>query len=134
MPHFILEYSANLDADLDLDALIAEVHETAMGTGIFPLAGCRTRVARREHFKIADGHPENGFVHLTARIGMGRTLDVKQAAGQAIFDGLTAALADLRANRPIAISFEIVEIDKDLSWKQNNIADALKARSEGHAA
>ena len=35
MPHFILEYSANLNDDLDLDGLFGALHETAMDTGVF---------------------------------------------------------------------------------------------------
>ena len=83
---------------------------------------------------IADGHKDNGFIHLTARIGAGRTQDVKHAAGEAIFSSLTKALDQIFVTRPIGISFEIVEINKDLSWKKNTLHDAIKARAEETAA
>ena len=47
MPHLILEYSANLEADIDIRKLITVVHEAALKTGVFPRGGCRTRAARR---------------------------------------------------------------------------------------
>ncbi len=134
MPHLILEYSANLDDVLDMQALVHTVHEAALNTGVFPKGGCRTRAARREAYEIADGHPDNGFVHLTARIGAGRPVELRQEAGNAIFAALTAALEDVFAAQPIGISFEIAEINPDTSWKKNNLHEAVKARHEESAA
>ena len=129
MPHFIIEYSANLDSELDLPAFVEAVHEAALATGIFPLKGMRTRAARRETYRIADGHPDNGFVHLVARIGHGRTLEVKKTGGQAIFDAVTAHLKPLSDRLPLAISFEIQEIDPDLNFKTNNLPEWIERRS-----
>ena len=129
MPHFIIEYSANLDSELDLPAFVEAVHEAALATGIFPLKGMRTGAARRETYRIADGHPDNGFVHLVARIGHGRTLEVKKTGGQAIFDAVTAHLKPLSDRLPLAISFEIQEIDPDLNFKTNNLPEWIERRS-----
>ncbi|NNF80821.1 MAG: 5-carboxymethyl-2-hydroxymuconate Delta-isomerase [Rhizobiales bacterium] len=134
MPHLILEYSANLDDVLDIQALVHAVHEAALGTGVFPKGGCRTRGSRCEAYEIADGHADNGFIHLTARIGAGRPVEVRQEAGNAIFAALTASLEEVFAARPIGISFEIVEINPDTSWKKNNLHEAVKARHEESAA
>ena len=129
MPHFIIEYSANLERELDLPAFVDVVHEAALATGIFPLKGMRTRAARRDTYRIADGHPDNGFVHLIARIGHGRTTEVKKAGGQAIFDAVTAYLKPLSDRLPLAISFEIQEIDPDLNFKANNLSEWLESRA-----
>ena len=67
MPHLTIEYSANLDGELDLPALIETLHTTAVGIDAFPLAGMRTRAARREHFRVADGHADNAFIHEIGR-------------------------------------------------------------------
>jgi 5-carboxymethyl-2-hydroxymuconate isomerase len=37
MPHLIIEYSANLEADLDLPLLATTIHEAALATGVFPV-------------------------------------------------------------------------------------------------
>ena len=76
MPHFIVEYSANLESAADIKGLVAAVHKAAIQTGVFPLKGTRTRAARREVYEIADGHADNAFVHVTARIGRGRSVEV----------------------------------------------------------
>ena len=81
MAHFILEYSANLDSTaLALNPLFEKLHRAALGTGLFPLAGIRSRAHRCEHFRVADGNPEYSFVHLQVKIGAGRTEEEKQAA------------------------------------------------------
>ena len=133
MPHLILEYSANLEEQIDVKDLVRTVHDAALKTGVFPEAGTRTRAAKRMDYEIADRHPDNGFVHLTLRIGMGRTVEVRQMAGEQIFAALTGALSGRFAEGRLAVSFEMVEINAETSWKQNNIRDAM-AECSGVAA
>jgi 5-carboxymethyl-2-hydroxymuconate isomerase len=134
MPHLTVEYSANLDPVLRLPELIASLHDTAAGIDAFPLAGLRTRAERRDVYRIADGHPDNAFVHLVLRIAHGRPLDVRQAAGERIFATLCAHLAPLLARAPLAISFEIQEIDPVLNYKSGNIREYLARRGVQSAA
>ncbi len=128
MPHQIIEYSANLEPTLRLSELIATLHETAASVEAFPLAGLRTRAVRRDHYRIADDHPENGFVHVVLRIAHGRPLDVQQAAGSRIFEALCGHLEPIYSRSPLAISFEMQEINPDLRWKQNNLREYLNKR------
>jgi len=133
MPHLIVEYSANLDPKIDLDAVLAELHAAAAASGVFPLGGIRTRAARREHYRIADGHPDNTFVHVTARIRHGRPLDVRQRAGTMLFETLCRSLASVYETTPLGISLEIQEIDPDVSYKQNNLHDYVARRQGKHS-
>lgn len=128
MPHQIIEYSANLEADLRLSELISALHDAAAGVDALPLAGLRTRAVRRDNYQIADDHPENAFVHVVLRIAAGRTLDVQQNAGSVIFDALCSHLEPIYSKSPLAISFEIQEINPDLRWKQNNLSEYLAKR------
>jgi 5-carboxymethyl-2-hydroxymuconate isomerase len=128
VPHLIVEYSANLDAKVDIDELLRELHEAAAASGVFPLGGIRTRAARRERYRIADGHPDNAFVHVVARIRHGRPLDVRQRAGTLLFETLCRHLATAYATTPLGISLEVQEIDPDVSYKQNNLHDYVAQR------
>jgi 5-carboxymethyl-2-hydroxymuconate isomerase len=129
MPHQVIEYSANLDDSLDIDGLVGALHETAVSIDALPTAGIRTRAARREVFRIADGHPDNTFINVTLRIAEGRPLDVQKATGQKLFDELNRYVAEIYKSRPIALSFEIQEIKPDTRWKQSNIRDYMASRS-----
>lgn len=128
MPHLILEYSSNLDQALDIAALVAALHEAALETGVFPIGGIRTRAARRDIYRIADSHADNGFIHVQARIGAGRTAEVRQQAAEHIFSRLKAETAEIFASRPLGLTLEIVEIDPVGSLKHNNLHEIVAAR------
>jgi 5-carboxymethyl-2-hydroxymuconate isomerase len=128
MPHLIIEYSTNLDADLPMPALAAAIHAAALETGVFPIGGCRTRLAPRAHYVIGDGHPDNRFIHVQARIGAGRPPDVRQRAAEHIFARLKAETAAIFAQHPLGLTLEIVEIDPVGSLKHNNLHDIIAAR------
>lgn len=128
MPHITIEYTANLEPELRLAALIEALHEVAAGIEAFPVAGLRTRAERRDDYRIADGHADNAFVHVSLRIAHGRPLEVRKAAGDALFEALCRELQPLIDTRPLALSFEISEIDAQLNYKAGNIRDYMARR------
>jgi 5-carboxymethyl-2-hydroxymuconate isomerase len=130
MPHLIVEYSSNLDAGIDIRALIDAVHQAALETGVFPLGGVRTRAERRDVYKIADGHPDYGFIHVQARIGAGRPPEVRQKAAEHIFTRLKELTAALFAKGPVGLSFEMVEMDPVGGLKLNTIHDAIERKAK----
>ena len=134
MPHVILECSANLRERTDLAALVERVHAAALATGVFPLGGLRTRVAERGDYRIADGDPDNAFVHVTVRIGHGRDDATKRRAASAIFDAVRDALEPAFATSPLAISLELHEIDPATSFKHNNLHEYVARRQAATAS
>lgn len=130
MPHQTIEYSANLEPELDIDALVSALHETAASIDALPIGGLRTRAVAREHYRIADGHPDNTFINVFLRIAPGRPFDVRKAAGEKLFQALCDYLEEIYSSTPLAISYEIQELDADLRWKKNNIREYLAAREK----
>jgi 5-carboxymethyl-2-hydroxymuconate isomerase len=130
MPHFTLEYSANLDALVDMGAVVEVVRKAAIETGIFPVGGTRVRAVRCEHYAIADGARDFGFLAMLLRLGEGRDLATRKKAGEHVFKALSGYLDPVFANSKFALSFDIQINDKEMSWKRNNIHDALKAKAE----
>lgn len=130
MPHFITEYSANLETDIDLPGLFEKIHKTLGNTGVFPLGGIRSRAVRADVFRIADAEHDYGFVHMTLKVGAGRSLEVRQQAGDALFETIKAHFAPIQEKRLLAISFELTELHPDLNYKHNNIHSFLKQQSE----
>ena len=126
MPHFTIEYSANLDERVDMTAVVELVRKAAVETGIFPLGGIRVRAIRCEHYAIGDGNPQLGFLAMVLRLGEGRDLPTRKKAGEHIFKTLSAYLDPVFANSKFALSFDMQINDKETSWKRNNIHDALK--------
>jgi len=130
MPHQIVEYSANLETRISISELIELLHETAAGIDAFPRGGLRTRAARREFYRIADGHSDNQFLHLTWKLGHGRSEEIRREAGEQMFGVLCDFLEPVSATSPLAISFEIQEIHPVLTFKKNNLRDHMAARNK----
>jgi 5-carboxymethyl-2-hydroxymuconate isomerase len=129
MPHFTIEYSANLDARVDMAEIVEVVRTAAVETGIFPLGGIRVRAVRCEHYAIADGNPQHGFLAMVLRLGEGRDLAARQKAGEQIFRALSVHLDPVFRGSKFALSFDMQINDKETSWKRNNIHDALKVET-----
>src|SRR3954471_14153264 len=129
MPHFTLEYSANLDARVDMAKVVEVVRKAAVETGIFPLGGIRVRAVKCEHYAIADGRPGLAFRDMLLRLGEGRDLTTRKKAGEHVFRALSDYLDPVFAQSKFALSFDMQINDKDTSWKRNNIHDALKVET-----
>lgn len=127
MPHFSIEYSANLEPRVDMKELCEVVRKAAAETGIFPVGGIRVRAIRCEHYAIADGKPDYGFLAMLLRLGEGRDLPARQKAGEHVFQALSRHLEPIFASSKFALSFDMQINDAATSWKRNNIHDALKA-------
>src|SRR5579863_3806775 len=104
MPHIRVEYSANLQHSIDIPSLLASLHKAAIATGVFPAGGTRTRAHRVEEYCIADGHPDNGFVHVSVQMGHGRDLDTRRRVGEQLFQALTQTLARAYIDLPLGLS------------------------------
>lgn len=133
MPHLIIEYSANLESDIDFEELTRAMHEAAVGIDTLPPGGIRTRAARRDNYRVADGHPANGFISLTLRMAEGRPPAIRRIIGDKLFGGLRSFTRSAYEKRPLSLSFEIQEIDPERRWKQSNIRDYMAQRRHGRS-
>ena len=129
MPHLTVEYSANLEEDVDIAALCAAMRDAMLDTGIFPLGGIRVRAFPCHVYVIADGDPRYAYMNLICRIGAGRDADTRLAAAEAIYAAAEGYLRDRVGDRPVALSLDLDELHPRTSLKRfNTIHDALKAR------
>src|SRR6202035_6103311 len=105
MPHFTIEYSANLETRVDMGKVCEVVRKSALESGIFPIGGTRVRAIRCEHYAIADGNPEFAFLAMLLRLGEGRDLATRKKAGEHVFKSLSTHLDPVFAGGKIALSF-----------------------------
>jgi 5-carboxymethyl-2-hydroxymuconate isomerase len=132
MPHVIAEYSANLDDSLDVRGLIGDLHQCMIDSQLADVAAIRTRAERRDVFCIADGNLKNAFVHITARLRIGRPEEQRKALAEAMLTATDKRLERAYASHPIAITVEIEEID-NVTARHNTIRAKSKAEP-GRAA
>lgn len=133
MPHMIVEYSANIEDEIGTETLFASMCDVGVETGVFVRSGIRVRGECRPRVHIADGHPDNAFVHTTLRVGHGREEAALKAAGDRIYQVICDHLAELAKTRALNISMEIQEIHPVLTWKKNNTPQWLEQRAAATA-
>ena len=129
MPHLTIEYSAILDADVDMAAFCAAMRDAMVETGIFPLGGIRVRAFPCQTYVIADGDPAHAYLHMICRVGSGRDEEVRLKAADHLY---TAAEAHLkpRVSTPFALSLDLDELHPVTSLKRHNtIHEHLKAKT-----
>jgi 5-carboxymethyl-2-hydroxymuconate isomerase len=133
MAHIVIEYSANLRGQFDLDGFLRAVHDAALATGVFPVGGIRTRAYEAQHYVIADANPDNAFVHISLRVGHGRDVDTRKRACEAIFAAACQQLGPMFERKPLGIALEMQEIDPVLTFKKNNLHEYVKQREAQRA-
>ena len=127
MPHVTIEYSANLDNEIEPMELVRAVHAAVLAQPIFEAVGVRTRAARREHFLVADGDPSNAFIAVTARIGPGRDAAARKRASEGIMTALFALVEPIYRRRGLILSVEVAELDGAAMTRRNGLRErALK--------
>ena len=126
MPHFSIEYSANLESLIDMKNFCDLIRKAGLETKVFPMAGIRVRALKCEHFSIADNDPNNGFIDISIRLREGRDLETRKMATSHIFAIVENYLKPIMENHPLALSMEMRNIDAELSPKTNSIRKFLK--------
>lgn len=123
MPHFIVEYTANLRDEVDIPALLRKANQTLIAQdGVFPIGGIRSRAVELADYCIADGQPEYAFVHATLKIGSGRSAQTKAKVCEALFAVMKAHLfGNGNEHRPLALSMELYEFDEDGTYRHNTL-------------
>jgi 5-carboxymethyl-2-hydroxymuconate isomerase len=127
MPHFRIEYSANLKHRVNMLEFCKTIHGAIMKTELFELGAVRVRAFCSDAYAIADLQAENSFIDMTFLVGEGRSEDALKKAGDHIFAVSTASLLELFETPHFALSFHIEVINSNLSWKKN----AMHARLRG---
>ncbi|MFA7438858.1 5-carboxymethyl-2-hydroxymuconate Delta-isomerase [Castellaniella sp.] len=132
MPHLTLDYSANLTTDDDIQALCNALAQCLAhftddsGKPVFPVGGIRVRALRCEHYCIANGQLDAAYLHAHLKIGAGRSVATRTAAGDALFAVVQKHFSAMDDTRGLALSLEVSEFAPPGSWKHNNLHAWLK--------
>ncbi len=122
MPHINVEYTANLADEARIPRLLHSLHDVLIAQGgVFPIGGIRSRAQRLDEYRMADGAADDAFVHITLKIGSGRSEAVKRHVCDALFEAVKAHFAELYARRYLALSMELIEFNESGSYKHNNV-------------
>lgn len=115
MPHLVVLYTPNLEAEAGLSALCRRLADALLavrdeaGAQVFPTGGVRVLAYPAAHFAVADGQRDYGFVYLNLRMARGRSPQVQQVAGEAVLAAAREHLAPLIERRLLGLTVQVDE-------------------------
>jgi len=130
MPHFIVEYTGNLKAEGRIPELLQKASQVLQAQdGIFAMPGIRCRAIQVDEYYIADGDPENAYIHAHFKIGPGRSSEEIKRALDALFEMMKDHFKDQCERRGIALSLEFTELGAHSRYRHGNLHERMKLKS-----
>ena len=136
MPHLVILYTPQLDAESDIGALCRSLAGALRsikdedGQQAFPTGGIRVLAYPAAHSAVADGgvagraaggSGDYAFAYFNLRIAHGRSEPVKRATGDALTQAARTHFAPLLAKRPIGLTLQIDEGPEVFDAKFGNL-------------
>jgi 5-carboxymethyl-2-hydroxymuconate isomerase len=136
MPHLVILYTPQLDAETDMGALCRSLADGMLGvkdeTGkqIFPTGGTRVLAYPAAHHAVADGGAagrtaggtgDYAFVYLNLRMGRGRSAATHKLAGDTLLECTRIHFEPVLARRHIGITLQIDEGHEVFDGKLSNL-------------
>jgi 5-carboxymethyl-2-hydroxymuconate isomerase len=127
MPHLVITYSGNLDADTDMTQLCRRLADTMLaqrdeqGRQVFPTGGTRVLAVPYAHHAIADGTRDNAIANHNLPKGRGRSDAVKQQVGQALAATAREHFEPVMAKRLLGVTVQVDEGQEAFDNKNSNI-------------
>ncbi len=113
MPHCVIEYSRPLEAVVSPQTLMESVHQGAVSSGLFDESAIKVRALPYDHFRVAvDAEQGMRFIHVTARILSGRSLEQKQRLSSILLKAIEGVPLD-----NVSITVEVVDMEREVYAK-----------------
>ncbi len=127
MPHLVVLYTSNLEAETDMTALCRSLANAMLcvrdeqSKQVFPTGGVRVLAYPAPHYAVADGQRDYAFVYLNLRMGRGRTPAVQQLAGEKLVAAAKLHFQPQLAGRYIGITLQVDEGPEVFDAKHSTI-------------
>ncbi|HEY4566435.1 MAG TPA: 5-carboxymethyl-2-hydroxymuconate isomerase [Savagea sp.] len=126
MPHVIIEATSNLESTHPIKPLLRRVNERLVQLDtLIPIGGLRTRGYVVTNYVVADGTEDDAFVHVTVKLGGGRTDEQFQQIGDAIFQVVSDYYDTYFEQHSLALSLDLQQFQRP-TWKKNNIHERYR--------
>lgn len=115
MPHVVVQYTLNLETQVDMPALCREIADALIavrdekGGPLFPVGGTRVLAYPAQVYAVADGKDDYGFCYINIRIAAGRSDAKKKEAGDAVLAKVQARFAVAFERKHIGVTVQIDE-------------------------
>ena len=144
MPHLVILYTGQLDAETDIGALCRTLADTMLSVRdeddrqVFPTGGTRVLAYPAAHHAVADGGAagraaqthtgaasgdpgDYAFVYLQLRMGRGRSAATHRKVGDALLMATKSHFQPLFSKRHIGVTLQIDEGQEVFDAKHSNL-------------
>ncbi len=136
MPHLVILYTGQLDAEVSMGTLCQQMAQAMLtvkddeGKPVFPTGGTRVLAYPAPHYAVADGGAagkaagstgDYAFVYLNLRMGRGRSEATQQRAGQTLVEVAKTFFAPVMAQRHIGVTLQIDVGQEVFDAKHSNL-------------
>jgi 5-carboxymethyl-2-hydroxymuconate isomerase len=127
MPHLVMLYTPQLDAEADIAGLCRKLADAMLsvrdeaGTQVFPTGGTRVLAYAADHHAVSDGSGDHAFIYFNVRMAKGRSAAVHQRIGETLAAVVREQLAFLLARRPVGLTLQIDEGHEVFDAKLGNL-------------
>ncbi len=90
MPHFVIDYSQDVETRYDIDKVMQIAFDTGVASGVMQAVDIKVRARCFAHHRTA--HPGDSFLHVAVFLLDGRTDDQKQTISLLLRENLVAYL------------------------------------------
>ncbi|NOX73958.1 MAG: 5-carboxymethyl-2-hydroxymuconate Delta-isomerase [Alphaproteobacteria bacterium] len=118
MPHFIIDYSRDLEPDYDISKVMQIAFDSGVASGVMQAVDIKVRARPYDHYRILNAG--DSFVHVTVFLLAGRSDAQKERVSLALRQNLVAYLAnvtsvsiDIRDMNPHAYKKRVLPVDDD---------------------
>ena len=111
MPHLTLEYTANIPHEVDIQDLLAKLHQVIAKLAGTRIENFKSRAICRDIYYIGTGSGQEAFVHLEIRLLAGRSPETKERIGQQCLDLLEKAWGSSLVELELQITVELVDME-----------------------
>ncbi len=105
MPHVIIEHSADVADQIEIDGLVAAAHAGAHDSGLFSEYDIKTRAIGYDHHRM--GQTRDSFVHVRLHLLDGRSDAQKAALSEAVLARIEPLLPGVAS-----VGVEIVDMHR----------------------
>lgn len=117
MPQIVLEYTNNIDLELDYNRLFSEIHKIIHKHAGIKIENCKSRVIKLDKYYIGDGKKQNAFIHLEIKILEGRSYQIKSELGNFVLKLLEKHFSEEKKDFDLQITIELIDIEKNSYFK-----------------
>lgn len=115
MPNLVMEYSNSVDERINVQGLLADLHQVAIDSGLFDTGSVKSRALRCHQWLIGHQGDSVDFIHISFELLAGRSAESKRELSRKFMEVLVE-----KASHVHSLTINIRDMDADCFQKVIN--------------